>query len=44
MTYLCFYVDAFAQAGIYYSAQNERPSHGSYTAAELFDILGDIYS
>ena len=38
----CVYVDEFVQAGIQLKTK-EHP-HGSYTAAELFDILGDIYS
>ena len=35
-------VDEFAQAGIQLKTK-EHP-HGSYTAAELFDIMDDIYT
>jgi hypothetical protein len=42
MTFFYVYVDKFAQAGIQLKTK-EHP-HGSYTADELFNILGDIYS
>ena len=42
MTYLFVYLHDFIQAGIQLKTKDHP--HGSYTAAELFDILGDIYS
>lgn len=40
--YLYSCVDELVQAGIQLKSKDHP--HGSYTAGELFDILGDIYS